>query len=579
MRILSILILTSLTLIGQDHPGEPVYIKYCAQCHGDEGDGQGYAHDFVLPRPRDFTTGVFKFRSTENGYLPTVEDLTRVVREGIHGTSMPAFAHIGEQEIKDVVDYIQVFWQDRREQDEEDGYWPPKVVPIGKPPQVTADMLATGREVYLNNGCADCHGAEGRADGPSSPTLEDDYGVPIKPANLTASWRFRGGGTMEDIYRAFSTGLSGTPMPTYLDTMTEAQRWAMTAFVHEMSPETAPVTSPRVLAKKVETLPTDPDDAAWLETEEAWFPLSAQIIWEPVNTNPTVFGVRVRALHDGSNIGLYLAWDDPTHSSTAITEAAASDDAEDDFWGDDSESEDDFWAEEEESDAGGDDDFWGEEEEASEAPEPITMTNDGFAVQFPSGLPKTNEKPYFVMGDGKSGVNLWRWQNTEPLGEVPFEGPADDPWAKYHNVFSGEPSFTNQIAKGRDSISDLEAGSPITGKVVYRQGTYHMVLTRKLAGDDPSEVQMVQGQFVPIAFWAWDGHNGEEGVKAALSSWYWLILEEPMPQSAWYKVALAMVITLLAQWLAVRAAKAAAARKKREPATAPEALPEPGVGK
>ena len=126
MKYATILLLFFALGLGpvQAQDGKAAYDKYCSQCHGDNGDGEGYATPFVLPKPRDFTTGVFKFRSTGNEFLPTDEDLARVVRLGIPGTSMPAFDHIGEQAISDVVTYIKTFFAERIEQDKADGVYP-----------------------------------------------------------------------------------------------------------------------------------------------------------------------------------------------------------------------------------------------------------------------------------------------------------------------------------------------------------------------------------------------------------------------------------------------------------------------
>ena len=40
------------------------------QCHGDKGDGNGVAAPHLQPRPRDFTSGKFKIRTTPSGKLP-----------------------------------------------------------------------------------------------------------------------------------------------------------------------------------------------------------------------------------------------------------------------------------------------------------------------------------------------------------------------------------------------------------------------------------------------------------------------------------------------------------------------------
>ncbi len=52
-------------LSGQDTTaGKTVYVKWCADCHGETGDGKGAAALYMLPRPRDFTGAVYKIRTT-----------------------------------------------------------------------------------------------------------------------------------------------------------------------------------------------------------------------------------------------------------------------------------------------------------------------------------------------------------------------------------------------------------------------------------------------------------------------------------------------------------------------------------
>ena len=83
--------------------------------------------------------------------------------------------------------------------------------------------------------CWECHGDEGMGDGPAAPKLKDDWGYPIEAANLTQSWNFRGGSTATDIFRTFTTGLNGTPMPAYLDVLSDEDRWHLANFVKSMS--------------------------------------------------------------------------------------------------------------------------------------------------------------------------------------------------------------------------------------------------------------------------------------------------------------------------------------------------------
>jgi len=63
--------------------GQGVYLRYCVGCHGEKGDGKGKAAPLLVVKPRDFTTGIFKFKSTPQGTLPTDEDLIRTITKGL----------------------------------------------------------------------------------------------------------------------------------------------------------------------------------------------------------------------------------------------------------------------------------------------------------------------------------------------------------------------------------------------------------------------------------------------------------------------------------------------------------------
>jgi cytochrome c oxidase cbb3-type subunit 2 len=49
-----------------------------------------------------------------------------------------------------------------------------------------------------------------------------------------------------DIYRTVSTGLSGTPMPSYSDSVPEADRWALAYYVLSLSAFTDPLTGEKL---------------------------------------------------------------------------------------------------------------------------------------------------------------------------------------------------------------------------------------------------------------------------------------------------------------------------------------------
>ena len=119
--------------------GKEIYDKYCSQCHGYEGDGNGYATGRVLPVPRDFTAGKYKFRSTPSGALPTDEDLIKVIKDGLPYTSMPGWPQLSDTEIRNTVYFLKTLspaWQDPS------AYGDPIDVPT--PPSMTEESIERG---------------------------------------------------------------------------------------------------------------------------------------------------------------------------------------------------------------------------------------------------------------------------------------------------------------------------------------------------------------------------------------------------------------------------------------------------
>ena len=92
--------------------GKVVYDKYCSQCHGYDGDGEGYATSRVLPVPRDFTAGKYKFRTTPSGLLPTDADIAKVIKEGLPYTSMPGWPNFSDSQIQEIIYYLKSFSED-----------------------------------------------------------------------------------------------------------------------------------------------------------------------------------------------------------------------------------------------------------------------------------------------------------------------------------------------------------------------------------------------------------------------------------------------------------------------------------
>jgi YHS domain-containing protein len=70
--------------------GERIYQENCVACHGVKGDGKGLEAQRLKTKPRGFTSGIYKFRSTPSGSLPLDQDIFRTVTQGVRGTSIGA---------------------------------------------------------------------------------------------------------------------------------------------------------------------------------------------------------------------------------------------------------------------------------------------------------------------------------------------------------------------------------------------------------------------------------------------------------------------------------------------------------
>ncbi len=207
--------------------GKAVYDRSCANCHGAAGRGDGPAAALLDPVPRDFTRGVYKFRSTAADSIPTDEDLARAVTDGLPGTSMPAFKSLlSDAERAAVVAYIKRM--SPRFLNEK-----PAPITLGPPAAATADSVAKGKALYSSLGCAACHGDSGTTAGAVAAGFRDDWGHEARAVNLTEPWTFRGGSTPRDIAMRLKTGVTGSPMPAFA--ATDQELWQVADYVASLA--------------------------------------------------------------------------------------------------------------------------------------------------------------------------------------------------------------------------------------------------------------------------------------------------------------------------------------------------------
>jgi mono/diheme cytochrome c family protein len=79
--------------------GRASYLEHCAICHGVAANGRGVREHALSGPPRDFTSASWR-RATSPG------EVFVVVREGVRGTSMPAWRGLSTDETWDLVAYL-----------------------------------------------------------------------------------------------------------------------------------------------------------------------------------------------------------------------------------------------------------------------------------------------------------------------------------------------------------------------------------------------------------------------------------------------------------------------------------------
>jgi mono/diheme cytochrome c family protein len=215
-------------LVGHFSAGKEAFPRYCNGCHGVRGDGKGTVAPYLDPKPRDYTMGIFKCRSTPTGTLPTDEDLYNTMSRGFVTAAMPPWAPLPPQTRMDIVQYLKGF--SPRFANEAPG------IPISIPAEsaVTPSSIRNGAELYQKLSCVNCHGAKGHGDGPDAPTLVNIKHEPLPPYDFTATDRFKCGVTNSDLYRTFMTGMDGSPMPSYAEKLSSDQAWDLVHYVRTL---------------------------------------------------------------------------------------------------------------------------------------------------------------------------------------------------------------------------------------------------------------------------------------------------------------------------------------------------------
>lgn len=485
---------------ASSRPGQAVYEQQCAACHGLTGDGNGPAAVWLYPKPRNFSAGLFKIKSTPGIALPTDEDVFQSVTRGLAGSSMPSFAYLPEAQRREVVQFVKYLTAtvdaagQRVNRFEEAAAAGTLAQPVVVPPETpnSVEELTLGRDMFKKMQCALCHGETGAGDGTQVPTLKDASGLPIRPRDFNTGL-FRGGHTGRDLYLRIHNGLAGTPMVPYgSDLMKPEERWALVHFVKSLRRTDVAVNDlltpedTAIPVKRVTALPTDPMDNFWETQDPVRVPLNP--LWPEPNQ---VYAVAVSAVTDGQRLAVLLQWRDDLPQNTTIR---------------------------------------------------VQDFQDAAALQFSV----SGRFAFLGMGDKDNPVNLWQWKagwQAEAQGRAP---DVHDAYNSMHvdTYFQDERHFATARDAGnvisqlhKSPVEDATArgfGSfksqpteqqNVSGKGIWNDNFWHVVFVRDLKSPDAEDVKFTSGTSVPVALAIWNGEQGDRNGRKMISNWYQLVFE------------------------------------------------------
>jgi DMSO reductase family type II enzyme heme b subunit len=483
----------------ESSPGKLVYGRHCAACHGVNGDGSGPASVWLFPRPRNFSAGLFKIKSSPGTALPTDADLFDTVTRGMPGSSMPSFTYLTEQERRDAVQYIKYLTAytdssgkrvNRFERAKEEGQL---AEPIRVPPEppVTVQSLAEGGRLFSKLNCVLCHGETGAGDGPNAPTLKDTQGLYLPPRDFNTG-AFRGGNSGRDLYTRIAIGLAGTPMVGFDDkVMTDSERWSLVHFIQSLRRKDVEIndllasTDGSVRAIRARgALPVDPADPVWESMDPARVTLNP--LWPEKDL---IYAVAVRAVHDSKRLAILCTWKDPAPDG---------------------------------------------------APVRVQDFQDAVALQFSMN----GNTPFLGMGDTNNPVNIWQWKAGWQQEADGHSQDMSDQYPAMHVDTYFATSYCTAVAAGNEvsvphksPVEDANArgfgtlksqprsGQNVRGKGVWRDGSWSVVFVRELKSKETDDVKFVIGKPTPVAFAVWDGQNRDRNGRKVVSNWHKLILE------------------------------------------------------
>lgn len=248
--------------------GYTTYVEYCIQCHGMEGKGNGPAAKGLLPPPRDFTQGLYKFAWVPYGELPHDEDFARIIRHGLKGTAMLPW-DISDERLHAVTQFIKTFAPQ---------VWEGKDKTLGNKFELPADpfgdtykhiAIEKGRKVFhVTAACTQCHRGYATkeeiagwakeanttidvgADYYQLKPQDGEYNYKVLPPDFTYH-NLRSITDVPSIVQRLMYGVTGSGMPGWKDVVTDEELWALAYYVQDLREVGADMTKRNALMDKV----------------------------------------------------------------------------------------------------------------------------------------------------------------------------------------------------------------------------------------------------------------------------------------------------------------------------------------
>jgi sulfur oxidation c-type cytochrome SoxX len=177
---------------------EATFTGLCARCHGEKGDGNGMIAWYLDPFPRDLTRAAFINSKPPDRFYQSI-------REGVPGTSMPAWGKVlNEEQIRAVFAQVEKAYvkEPRKE-------LKARNVPEKNPVAAGAESAARGEATFVQR-CSGCHGRKADGKGPNSVDI-----LP-RPRNLRNS-AFVSSVSDKRLFESILYGVQGTAMPPWID--------------------------------------------------------------------------------------------------------------------------------------------------------------------------------------------------------------------------------------------------------------------------------------------------------------------------------------------------------------------------